>query len=338
MTGAIVLCAVVVTLAFASGRDPSDAAPVGIVADAVMTPAPGLIAAITEVPFTTDTPFPTAAPTPQLTDAATAAPTAFSVTATPTVDGAWSATPAVPTPGPSTEPALPAAALAGSLEAQYGVRIVTTGQDWGVDEAAQLQNIGAVGFALASVPSSVRSAVANNPGGALTFLSNDGGSTEAGWQPYGDRQANYYSNEDVVAGTHVAANQVVLQPGSTAQTITHEMMHAFQLRDQAPGEFAAALLTPEMKSFMQATGWTQAVSDDQVRADAGISWDAVNADFTYAGRTLTYAGADGSMLSLYAPNPLEAFAEAGGLYYAHSAATTLPDWPEYWAWFSANVG
>ena len=44
------------------------------------------------------------------------------------------------------------------------------------------------------------------------------------------------------------------------------------------------------------------------------------------------------MLSLFAPNPLEAFAEAGGLYYAHSAATTLPDWPEYWAWFAANVG
>ena len=44
------------------------------------------------------------------------------------------------------------------------------------------------------------------------------------------------------------------------------------------------------------------------------------------------------MLSLFAPNPLEAFAEAGGLYYAHSPSTTLPDWPEYWAWFAANVG
>jgi hypothetical protein len=338
MMGAIVLCAVVVALAFTSGRDSSNAVPEGVVAEAAITPAPITRSVPTGEPVTTETASPTAAPTPQLTDAAAATPTPYSSTVTPTVDGAWSATPAVMTPASSTEPASSVAALAGSLEAQYDVRILTAGQHWGADEAAQLQNIGAVGSALAAVPASVRSAIASNPGGALTFLSNDGGSTEAGWQPYGDRQANYYSNEDVVAGTHVAANQVVLQPGSTAQTITHEMMHAFQLRDQAPGEFAVALLTPEMKSFMQATGWTQTVSDDQVGADAGTSWEAVNADFSYTGRTLTYAGADGSMLSLYAPNPLEGYAEAGGLYYAHSTATTLPDWPEYWSWFSANVG
>ncbi len=342
MTGAILVCAVVVTFAFASGRDSSNAAPGGIVADAAMTPAPNAIAAPTAETSATDTAMPTLSPSPQLTDAATAAPTitprTSSVTVTPTVDGARSATPAVVTPRPSTGLAPSAAALASSLEAQYGVRLVTAGQDWGADEATQLRNLRAVGSALAGVPSSVRSAVANNAGGALTYLSNGSGSTEGGWQPYGDRQANYYSNEDVIAGTHVAANQIVLQPGSTAQTIAHEMMHSFQLRDQAPGDYAAALLTSEMKSFMQATGWTQTASDEQVRADAGKSWETLDADFTYAGRTLTYAASDGSMLSLYAPNPLEAFAEAGGFYYAHSAATTLPDWPEYWAWFSANVG
>jgi hypothetical protein len=341
MTSAIVFCAVVVTVAFAWGRDSSDAKPAGIVADSVMTPAAQPVAAAATAAATA-TEIPTPAPSPQITDAASVAPTVEpatpSATASPTVDGAWSATPSVSTPAPGTDLAASAAALASSLEAQYGVRIVTAGQDWGTDEATQLRNIGALGAALAGVPSSARSAVANNAGGALTYLSNDGGRTEAGWQPYGDRQANYYSNEDVVAGNHVAANQIVLQPGSTAQTIAHEMMHAYQLRDQAPGDFAVALLTAEMKSFMQATGWQQTASDDQVRADAGKSWETLDADFTYSGRPLTYAGENGDMLSLFAPNPLEAFAEAGGLYYAHSTATTLPDWPEYWAWFAANVG
>jgi hypothetical protein len=340
-TGAVIFCAVVATVAFGWGRDSSDAEPAGIVADSVMTPAAGTIAASASA-AATDTESPTPAPSPQITDAASVAPTVEpatpSATASPTIDGAWSATPSVSTPAPSTDLAPSAAALASSLESQYGVRIVTAGQDWGGDETGQRRNIGALGTALAGVPESVRSAISSNAGGALTYLSNDGGRTEAGWQPYGNRQANYYSNEDVVAGTHVAANQIVLQPGSTAQTVAHEMMHAYQMRGQAPGNYVLALLTPEMKSFMQATGWQQTASDDNVRAAASHSWETLDADFMYKGRTLIYASADGSMLSLFAPNPLEAFAEAGGLYYAHSAGTTLPDWPEYWAWFAANVG
>ncbi len=340
MTGAVVFCAVVVTVVFARGRDSSDAEPAGIVLDSVMTPAAQPVAAAA-TGAATATEIPTPAPSPQITDAASVAPTVepatLSATASPTVDGAWSATPSVSTPAPGTDLAASAAALATSLESQYGVRIVTAGQGWGADEAAQLRNIGAVGAALAAAPSSVRSAVANNAGGALTYLSNGGGRTEAGWQPYGALQANYYSNEDVVAGNHVAANQIVLQPGSTAQTVAHEMMHAYQLRGEAPGDYAGALLAPEMKSFMQATGWQQTASDEQVRAAARQSWETLDADFMYSGRALTYTGENGDMLSLFAPNPLEAFAEAGGLYYAHSAATTLPDWPEYWAWFAANV-
>ncbi len=93
------------------------------------------------------------------------------------------------------------------------------------------------------------------------------------------------------------------------------MMHAYQLRGEAPGDYAGALLAPEMKSFMQATGWQQTASDEQVRAAARQSWETLDADFMYSGRALTYTGENGDMLSLFAPNPLEAFAEAGGLYY-----------------------
>lgn len=329
VTVAIAVCATVFTIAAAlsTGNDPSSA-------------APGIVAAVTETPANIFVPTdaPNATPAPRLSNAATAEPTAEpSITLAPTIDGAWSATPAATTPAPTTQVADPVATLVASIEAQYGVRVLTAGQDWGRDEASQLRNLGAVSTALASIPDNVRAANAGNASGPLTFLSNNSGSTEDGWQPYGERAANFYSNEDFVAGAHVAANQIVLQPGSTAQTIAHEMMHAYQLRGQAPGDYAGALLTLEMKSFMQATGWTQLVSDEEVRSHAA-SWESLNADFSYSGLPLAYHNERGETAMLFAPNPLEAYAEVGGLYYAHSAGTTLPDWPEYWGWFSANVG
>lgn len=330
VTGAIAVCAIVFTIAAAlsTGNDPSSA-------------APGIVAAVTQTPvkFFVPTNAPSATPSPvPLTDAPTAEPTAEPPsTLPPTIDGAWNATPDPITPGPTIEVGDPVATLLASIQAQYGVRVLTAGQDWGADEASQIRNLGAVADALDGMPGNVRSANAANVGGPMTFLSNDTGSTEGGWQPYGARAANFYSNEDIVAGAQVAANQVVLQPGSTAQTIGHEMMHAYQLRDQVPGDYAGALLTAEMKSFMQATGWTQLVSDDEVRSHAA-SWTSLNADFSYGGLPLAYYNDRGETSTLFAPNPLEAYAEAGGLYYAHSAETTLPDWPEYWGWFSANVG
>jgi hypothetical protein len=329
LTGAIGVCAIILTIAAvlstSNGRSSA---------------APGIVAAVTQTPasFFVPSDSPSAAPSPQMTNAATAEPTAEpSVTPPPTIDSAWSATPDPATPAPTTDVSDPVADLVTSIQAQFGVRVLTAGQDWGSDEASQLRNLGAVSTALASMPGSVRAANAVNAGGPLTFLSNDAGSTEGGWQPYGPRAANFYSNSDIISGMQVAANQVVLQPGSTAQTVGHEMMHSYQLRGQGPGDYAGALLTPEMTSFMEATGWTQLVSDDEVRLDAA-SWDSLNADFSYGELPLAYLNDSGGTSTLFAPNPLEAYAEAGGLYFARSAGTTLPDWPEYWSWFSANVG
>ena len=327
VTGAIAVCATVFTIAAAlsTGNNPSSAAP-GIVAAVTATPA--------ELFAPTDSP--SALPTSQPIDAGTAERTAEpSNTLAPTIDGAWSATPDAIAPAPATVLPDPVATLVASIEAEFRVRVLTAGQNWGTDETSQVRNLNAVSTALASIPLSVRSSIAAN--GPVTVLSNDTGSTEGGWQPYGPRAANFYSNEDIVTGAQVAANQVVLQPGSTAQTIAHEMMHAYQLRGQSPGDYAGALLTPEMKSFMQVTGWTQLVSDEEVLSDAA-SWDSLNADFSYGGLSLAYLNEWGETSTLFAPNPLEAYAETGGLYYAHSASTTLPDWPEYWDWFSTNVG
>ena len=273
-----------------------------------------------------------ATPAPTATGLSSAA---LAVTATPTVGQDWTATPAPAASSANLAPA--AAALLANVEAHYGVLIAAHRQDWGDDEAEQLRNLGAVQATLQALPTSLLSKITVGQSSPLTFLSNEHGQTVSGWQPYGDRAANYYTNEDHGPAGSQPSNQVVLQPGSSAQTIAHELVHAYQLRDTAPGAFVAAMLTPEMKSFMQATGWKQLATDEQVLAVQTGSWDAINALFSYEGRPLSYVNEYGSVATLYGPNPLEAFAEAAGLYYAHSTAITLPNWADYWAWFDANL-
>jgi hypothetical protein len=342
----VAVCAGVLTVA-ALVRDEGDdgqAAGRGIVAAAAATPldiaphtgteTPTLAAAVeTSQPL----PTPTATAQPDPTAAATPIPTVSFIAATPTAaGGSATATPVVSTPTPAAGLSPAAQALAGSIESQFGVRLLRDGQDWGADDQQQLRNIGAVGDALTGLPESVLAAV--NVRRPLTFLSNHTGMTEAGWEPYGAREANFYSNEDALATGRAAANQMVLQPGSNSQTIAHEVMHAYQMRDIGPGEYAMALLTPEMKSFMQATAWTQIGSDDDVRAAISTGWAGINTLFEYDGRALIYANEFGDSMTLFTPNPLEAYAEAGGLYYGHSESVTLPEWAEYWDWFRANLG
>jgi len=336
----------------ASNGGSGSAAPIGphAVDAAVLTPfvateAPASPTATSGIATTPAVLIETATASPEPTVAATATATATagptpppvvsSVSATPTVDGAWSATP-YPTSSPAGTLTPAARALASSIEQQYGVVILTDGQDWGADEATQLRNITSIAAAMGGVPANVLADV--NATSPLTLLSNHHGATAAGWEPYGDREANYFTNEDQTSAGRSPANEIVLQPGSNSQTIAHETMHAYQMRGIGAGQYALALLTPEMKSFMAATGWTQTGTDDQIREAASGGWAAVNGFFEYHGRLLTYDNEFGDSMSLYAPNPLEAYAEAGGLYYGHAAHLTLPDWPEYWSWFAANVG
>ncbi len=268
--------------------------------------------------------------------ATSAGSTAGAATATPTIGEGWSATPAPIADAPEVAPA--ASGLIAGIESRFGVDILTAGQDWGVGEADQVRNLGAVQAALQALPPGVISRIVSGSGGTLSFLSNQHGQTAGGWQPYGDRAANYYTNQDYDGQNAFATNQVILQPGSAAQTIAHELVHAYQLRDTAPGAFVEALLTPEMKSFMQATGWKQLVSDEELLAVQTGSWDGINSLFSYQGHSLSYVTEHGSTAELYTPNPMEAFAEAAGLYYAHGDGFTLPAWADYWSWFNANLG
>jgi hypothetical protein len=93
-----------------------------------------------------------------------------------------------------------------------------------------------------------------------------------------------------------------------------------------------------MKSFMAASGWTQLASDEAVLSTGGNSWDGVNGLFDYEGPALLYTNQFGGTSELYAPNPLEAFAEAAALYYTHDSTLALPDWGAVWAWFDSNLG
>jgi len=247
-----------------------------------------------------------------------------------------SSAPALPSP-PAPPPETAAAHLAREAGQRFGIRIVVDGQDWGPDEASQQANIGAVISVMERLPQRVVSAVVHHPYGPLTFVSNKEGRTLDGWHPYGGFPMGFYTNSDRGANGSHAANEIVLIPGFSDMSIGHEVLHAYHFRNAAPDQYAPALLGDEMRSFMTATGWRQVGSDQQVLAATGDPWDVVNSLYVYGGRPLTYMTAAGSSVTLTPPNPLEAFAVAGSIYFTRPSGMPLPDWAEYWAWFSADL-
>ena len=255
-----------------------------------------------------------------------------------TVASSWSAGPTPVSPAPAPPAASDTVRLAEEAYEAYGVRIVVDGQDWGADDAAQAANVQAVISAIDRLPVTVISAVVAHAHGPLTFVSNDQGSTLDGWQPYGDRSMTYYTNSDQSIAGYEASNQVVLSVGATSTSIGHEILHAYQFRSVGPDEYALALLQPEARSFMEAVGWRQVGTDEEVRQAVNQPWSTLDSLYVYEGRTLTYTTAGGSTGTIIAANPVEAFAITGSMYYTRPAWMALPDWPEYWAWFQANVG
>lgn len=248
----------------------------------------------------------------------------------------WSMAPTAEEPPANVAAA--AAAIAGEAERRYGIRIALEGQDWGADEAAQKRNIGAVMSAVERLPDTIISAAVTGPREPLTVLSNAHGRTLSGWQPYGDIAKSFYTNSGQSGAGQRPANQIVLAPGAEVSTVVHELLHAYQFRTTEPGEYVLALLADEMQSFMAATGWRRTVSETELRAAAHRPWETVDGLFVYEGRPLEYRDASGSLVFLDPPNPVEAFAMAGALYYARPDGTPLPDWPEHWQWFRANTG
>ena len=254
-----------------------------------------------------------------------------------TIASSWSAGPTPVSPAPAPPAASDAVRLAGEADEAYGVRIVVDGQDWGADDAAQTANVQAVISAIDRLPATVISAVVAHVNGPLTFVSNDQGSTLDGWQPYGGQPMTYYTNSDQSIAGYQASNQVVLSVGATSMSIGHEIFHAYQFRSVGPDQYALALLQPEVRSFMEAVGWRQTGSDEEVRQTVNQPWSELDSLYVYEGRALTYSSTNGATSTISAANPAEAFAIAGSFYYTRPSWMPLPDWPEYWSWFQANV-
>ena len=264
--------------------------------------------------------------------------TASTVQNPTTIASSWSAGPTPVSPAPAPPAASDAVRLAGEADEAYGVRIVVDGQDWGADDAAQTANVQAVISAIDRLPATVISAVVAHVNGPLTFVSNDQGSTLDGWQPYGGQPMTYYTNSDQSIAGYQASNQVVLSVGATSMSIGHEIFHAYQFRSVGPDQYALALLQPEVRSFMEAVGWRQTGSDEEVRQTVNQPWSELDSLYVYEGRALTYSSTNGATSTISAANPAEAFAIAGSFYYTRPSWMPLPDWPEYWSWFQANVG
>lgn len=296
------------------------------------TPAPTSAISSAAPNAVADIPTPTPTPVP---DVSTPAPAP--------VASSWMAAPTpAPQPPPPSSPESRELALVREAETRFGIRLMLEGQDWGPDEANRLANLGAAIDAFGRLPAQVRSAIGPaHPHGPLHFLSNSHGRTLLGWQPYGDFPIGFYTNSDRDQGGSLApANQVVLIPGFSDISIGHELLHAYQFRAAPPGRYGLAIIGAEMKSFMNAVGWRQIGSDQEITeaAAADATWQEFNALFVYEGRQLTYLTSAGTMTTLTPPNPLEAYAVAGSFYYTRPADLALPDWPEYWMWFQANLG
>ena len=265
-------------------------------------------------------------------------PSSSTVESPRTAASSWSAGPTPVVPAAAPEPAAEAERLAAEAGRTYGVRIVLDGQDWGLTEEAQADNIRAVISAIDRLPDTVISAVVSHPHGPLTVVSNNDGRTLDGWQPYGAHPMTYYTNSDQGPGGYHAANEVVLSVGATSSSIGHEIMHAYQARGVGPDEYALSLLQPEMRSFMAATGWRQVGTDEEVRAAKDQPWSVLNDLYVYEGLPLTYsAGSGGGSSTLVAANPFEAFAITGSMYYTRPAWMPDPEWPAYWAWFQSHL-
>jgi len=286
----------------------------------------------------TDEPAAEGSPEIQIAAAAAPEPTSSAVQAPRTAASSWSAGPTPVPPAPAPPSAPEAIRLAAQASETYGVRIVLEGQDWGPNEASQVANVQAVISAIDRLPDTVISAVVAHAHGPLTFVSNDQGRTLDGWQPYGGHPRTYYTNSDQGPGGYHASNQVVASVGATSMSIGHEVLHAYQFRNVGPDEYALALLQPEMRSFMEATGWRQSGSDEQVRQAVDQPWSALDSLYVYDGRALTYSTASGATSTIAPTNPIEAFAVTASIYYTRPSWMPFPAWPEYWAWFSANVG
>jgi hypothetical protein len=205
----------------------------------------------------------------------------------------------------------PAATAPGERWRAEGIIFEIEGQEW---DARSIANVDA---ALASLPASVRANLGNRALGPLHVIANSSGRTLSGSQPLG-RAANFFSTVD-------GRNELVLFPGQSVATITHELGHAYNLRRAPAGRYALVLFDPEMQSFMAATGWHVTSTPEQVNAAV----DQTQVAYAYDG------GFTWARISNF--DPLEDFANSFSLFFTDRAELGRLS-PSRLAWFQAIFG
>jgi hypothetical protein len=195
--------------------------------------------------------------------------------------------------------------------ATHGIELVTQGEEW---DDRSLANVDA---ALSALPPGLLGSLGNPALGEMQIVVNREGRELSGTQPY-DGAANFYSTNDGI-------NELVLYPDQSEFTVLHELGHSYNLRRTPAGRYALALLDPEMRSFMAATGWHVLSTDAQVRAAV----DQIGVEYSYDG---------GFMWSNLSHNdPLEDFANSFATYFL-DPVTLQSLSPARYAWFAANIG
>lgn len=222
--------------------------------------------------------------------------------------------PAVNPPvAPITSEAAPVATPVGPVErwASEGFVIVQEGQELDGDSLA------AIDQALSDLPAWLRNVITHSDRGPIYILVNEEGQTLSGRRPYG-RAANFFYTND-------GKNELVLYPHQSAQTVLHELGHAYNLRAIAAGRYAMVLLDPEMESFMATTGWQVDATTDEVEA----ARDHTQVSMSYEGPHI--------WTRLSHDDPLEDFANSFALYYyAPDDLQSLS--PARFDWFETYVG
>jgi hypothetical protein len=192
-----------------------------------------------------------------------------------------------------------------------GIRIETEGQL--LDD----HTLGNIDAALSALPADVLAGLGNRQFGLLHILVNTEGRTLSGDQPYRG-PANFFS-------TNESTNELVLFPQQSVYTIVHELGHAYNLRNVGAGRYATVLLDPEMRSFLDAAGWTIKSSDAEIKA----AIDHMDVEYTYHGSF--------NWPSLSNNDPLEDFANTFAMFFLDPHALQQSS-PERYAWMARTFG
>lgn len=232
--------------------------------------------------------------------------------------------PSTGAPASNTQPAVQAAPAAppvqaapvvpgGPIQRWAGAGIVIETQGQALDDMS-LANVDA---ALSVLPPSVLSNLGNPAFGPLHILVNTEGRVRSGDQPYGG-PANFFS-------TNEGTNELVLYPQQSVFTIVHELGHAYNLRRIAAGRYAMVLMDPEMRGFLDATGWLIGSTDEQI----STAVDHMHVAYSYSGSF--------HWPRLSNDDPLEDFANTFAMYFLDPASLQQMSHARY-AWMAATFG